>query len=265
MSNFDRNPSAAWLRVSPPMSMLSTTFSPLASSHDQRLLLLVVMAGLLFKIDTRLALATSPFSRHPHCHHDFRKFVREPSPHPHGYCAHQRFSPGIHFRHERRAALQSRTQAMDEFETHRDNMLAWRDAISLTLFLSAVEFLSFTTIAAHFWSGGIRILSGASLLAFSRRLPCFAQRFFRPIQDSARNSTSSNPPWPLPSASSKLLDEPVLVDSDPNAIPLDHPLGEIESETSGSAIATCPTSSPTKIGYCAMSLFEWNQGRPSPS
>jgi len=26
----------------------------------------------------------------------------------------------------------------------------------------------------------------------------------------------------------KLLDEPVLVESDPNAIPLDHPLGEIE-------------------------------------
>jgi len=35
--------------------------------HDQRLLLLVVMAGLLFKIDTRLALATSPFSPASSC------------------------------------------------------------------------------------------------------------------------------------------------------------------------------------------------------
>jgi len=55
----------------------------------------------------------------------------------------------------------------------------------------------------------------------------FAQRFFRPIQDLSEKFNISNQPWPPPNAS-QILDEPVLVKSDPHAIPLDHPRGEIE-------------------------------------
>jgi len=121
-------------------------------------------------------------------------------------------------------------KAMDEFEKrNRDNMLAWRDAIlAYALFYPAVEFLSFATIALIFWSGGIRILSGTLSLGILTAFTMFAQRFFRPIQDLSEKFNILQSAMAASERIFKLLDEPVLVESDPNAIPLDHPRGEIE-------------------------------------
>jgi ATP-binding cassette subfamily B protein len=121
-------------------------------------------------------------------------------------------------------------KAMDEFEKrNRDNMLAWRDAIlAYALFYPAVEFLSFATIALIFWSGGIRILSGGLTLGVLTAFTMFAQRFFRPIQDLSEKFNILQSAMAASERIFKLLDEPVLVESDPKAIPLDHPLGEIE-------------------------------------
>jgi ATP-binding cassette subfamily B protein len=119
---------------------------------------------------------------------------------------------------------------MDEFEKrNRDNMLAWRDAIlAYALFYPAVEFLSFATIALIFWSGGNRILHGALSLGVLTAFTMFAQRFFRPIQDLSEKFNILQSAMAASERIFKLLDEPVLVESDPNAIPLDHPRGEIE-------------------------------------
>src|SRR2546422_10837522 len=121
-------------------------------------------------------------------------------------------------------------KAMDEFEKrNRDNMLAWRDAIlAYALFYPAVEFLSFATIALIYWSGGNRILSGGLTLGVLTAFTMFAQRFFRPIQDLSEKFNILQSAMAASERIFKLLDEPVLVESDPNAIPLDHPLGEIE-------------------------------------
>jgi ATP-binding cassette subfamily B protein len=121
-------------------------------------------------------------------------------------------------------------KAMDEFgKRNRDNMLAWRDAIlAYALFYPAVEFLSFATIALIFWSGGNRILHGTLSLGILTAFTMYAQRFFRPIQDLSEKFNILQSAMAASERIFKLLDEPVSVDSDPNAIPLDHPRGEIE-------------------------------------
>src|SRR5260370_11730237 len=56
----------------------------------------------------------------------------------------------------------------------------------------------------------------------------FATRFFRPIQDRSEKFNIRQSAMAGSERILKLLDEPVSVESDPNAIPLDHPRGEIE-------------------------------------
>src|SRR5206468_9629056 len=83
-------------------------------------------------------------------------------------------------------------------------------------------------IALIFWSGGIRILSGGLTLGVLTAFTMFAQRFFRPIQDLSEKFNILQSAMAASERIFKLLDEPVSVESDPNAIPLDHPRGEIE-------------------------------------
>jgi len=125
---------------------------------------------------------------------------------------------------------------MDEFgKRNRDNMLAWRDAIlAYALFYPAVEFLSFATIALIYWSGGNRILSGGITSASSPPSLCSPALFPSHSGSQRKIQHSSIRRWPLERIF-KLLDEPVVVESDPNAIPLDHPVAKSNSATSGSS------------------------------
>src|SRR5216683_2247907 len=181
MSYFDRNPVGRLVtRVTTDVDALNDLFAAGVVTMINDFFLLVVMAGLLFKIDARLALATLDVI------------------------------PGILivtmiFRH-----------------FLRDANLAY------ALFYPAVEFLSFATIALIFWSGGIRILSGGLTLGVLTAFTMFAQRFFRPIQDLSEKFNILQSAMAASERIFKLLDEPVLVESDPNAIPLDQPRGEIE-------------------------------------
>jgi len=100
--------------------------------HDQRLFLLAVMAGLLFKIEpppcSRHARGSA---RHPDRHHDFPQIrPRRESPHPHGHRPHQRFSQEYISGMSVVQLFNRERKAVEEFEKrNRDNMLAWRDAI----------------------------------------------------------------------------------------------------------------------------------------
>jgi ATP-binding cassette subfamily B protein len=233
MSYFDRNPLGRLVtRVTTDVDALNDLFAAGVVTMINDFFLLVVMAGLLFKIDTRLALATlAVLPGILIVTMIFRKFVRDANRRIRTAIARinaflQEYISGMSvvqlFNRERKA--------MDEFEKrNRDNMLAWRDAIlAYALFYPAVEFLSFATIALIFWSGGIRILSGTLTLGVLTAFTMFAQRFFRPIQDLSEKFNILQSAMAASERIFKLLDEPVLVDSDPNAIPLDHPLGEIE-------------------------------------
>jgi ATP-binding cassette subfamily B protein len=233
MSYFDRNPVGRLVtRVTTDVDALNDLFAAGVVTMINDFFLLVVMAGLLFKIDYRLALDTlAVLPGILIVTMIFRKFVRDANRRIRTAIARinaflQEYISGMSvvqlFNRERKA--------MDEFEKrNRDNMLAWRDAIlAYALFYPAVEFLSFATIALIFWSGGIRILSGTLTLGVLTAFTMFAQRFFRPIQDLSEKFNILQSAMAASERIFKLLDEPVSVESNPNAIPLDHPRGEIE-------------------------------------
>jgi ATP-binding cassette subfamily B multidrug efflux pump len=233
MSYFDRNPVGRLVtRVTTDVDALNDLFAAGVVTMINDFFLLVVMAGLLFKIDRRLALDTlAVLPGILIVTMIFRKFVRDANRRIRTAIARinaflQEYISGMSvvqlFNRERKA--------MDEFEKrNRDNMLAWRDAIlAYALFYPAVEFLSFATIALIYWSGGNRILSGGLTLGVLTAFTMFAQRFFRPIQDLSEKFNILQSAMAASERIFKLLDEPALVESDPNAIPLDHPRGEIE-------------------------------------
>jgi ATP-binding cassette subfamily B multidrug efflux pump len=233
MSYFDRNPVGRLVtRVTTDVDALNDLFAAGVVTMINDFFLLVVMAGLLFKIDTRLALATlAVLPGILIVTMIFRKFVRDANRRIRTAIARinaflQEYISGMSI-----VQLFNREQkAMDEFgKRNRDNMLAWRDAIlAYALFYPAVEFLSFATIALIYWSGGNRILSGGLTLGVLTAFTMFAQRFFRPIQDLSEKFNILQSAMAASERIFKLLDEPVVVESDPNAIPLDHPRGEIE-------------------------------------
>jgi ATP-binding cassette subfamily B protein len=233
MSYFDRNPVGRLVtRVTTDVDALNDLFAAGVVTMINDFFLLVVMAGLLFTIDKHLALDTlAVLPGILIVTMIFRKFVRDANRRIRTAIARinaflQEYISGMSvvqlFNRERKA--------MEEFEKrNRDNMLAWRDAIlAYALFYPAVEFLSFATIALIYWSGGNRILSGTLSLGVLTAFTMFAQRFFRPIQDLSEKFNILQSAMAASERIFKLLDEPVLVESDPNAIPLDHPRGEIE-------------------------------------
>src|SRR5437016_5482081 len=223
MSYFDRNPVGRLVtRVTTDVDALNDLFAAGVVTMINDFFLLVVMAGLLFKIDKRLALDTlAVLPGILIVTMIFRKFVRDANRRIRTAIARinaflQEYISGMSvvqlFNRERKA--------MDEFEKrNRDNMLAWRDAIlAYALFYPAVEFLSFATIALIYWSGGNRILSGTLTLGVLTAFTMFAQRFFRPIQDLSEKFNILQSAIAASERIFKLLDEPVLVESDPNAI-----------------------------------------------
>jgi len=152
MSYFDRNPVGRLVtRVTTDVDALNDLFAAGVVTMINDFFLLVVMAGLLFKIDRRLALDTlAVLPGILIVTMIFRKFVRDANRRIRTAIARinaflQEYISGMSvvqlFNRERKA--------IEEFENrNRDNMLAWRDAIlAYALFYPAVEFLSFATIA----------------------------------------------------------------------------------------------------------------------
>ena len=165
MTYFDQNPVGRLMtRVTTDVDALNDLFAAGVVTMINDFFLLVVMAGLLFKIDWRLALdalAVLPFIFVVTL--VFRKYVRDANRKIRTAIARinsflQEYISGMSvvqlFNREKKAR--------EEFaRRNQDNMLAWRDAIlAYALFYPAVEFLSFATIALIYWSGGNRILGG---------------------------------------------------------------------------------------------------------
>ena len=233
MSYFDRNPVGRLVtRVTTDVDALNDLFAAGVVTMINDFFLLVVMAGLLFTIDSRLALdALAVLPGILIVTLIFRKFVRDANRRIRTAIARinaflQEYISGMSV-----VQLFNREQkAMDDFaKRNRDNMLAWRDAIlAYALFYPAVEFLSFATIALIYWAGGNRIFHGTLTLGVLTAFTMYAQRFFRPIQDLSEKFNILQSAMAASERIFKLLDEPVSVDSDPNAVPLVNPRGEIE-------------------------------------
>jgi ATP-binding cassette subfamily B protein len=233
MSYFDRNPVGRLLtRVTTDVDALNDLFAAGVVTMINDFFLLLVMAAWLFSIDRRLALdafAVLPFIL---CvTYFFRKFVRD---------ANRRIRTAIArinaFLQEYISGMSvvqifnRESKAQAEFEKrNRDNMLAWRDAIlAFALFYPGVEFLSVSTIALIYWSGGNRVLGGGLSLGVLTAFTMYATRFFRPIQDLSEKFNILQSAMAASERIFRLLDEPVTIQSDLNAARLVEPRGEIE-------------------------------------
>jgi ATP-binding cassette subfamily B protein len=233
MSYFDKHPVGRLMtRVTTDVDALNDLFAAGVVTMINDFFLLAVMAALLFKIDVRLALdamAVLPLILVVTL--VFRKYVRDANRKIRTAIARinaflQEYISGMAV-----VQLFNREQkARDEFaRRNKDNMLAWRDAIlAYALFYPAVEFLSFSTIALIYWSGGNRVLNGNLKIGVLVAFTMFAQRFFRPIQDLSEKFNILQSAMAASERIFKLLDEPVTIDSNPNAKKLDSPRGEIE-------------------------------------
>jgi len=233
MSFFDRNPVGRMLtRVTTDVDALNDLFAAGVVTMINDFFLLVVMAAWLFSIDRRLAFdafAVLPFIL---CvTYFFRKFVRDANRRIRTAIARinaflQEYISGMSvvqiFNREKKAQA--------EFaKRNRDNMLAWRDAIlAFALFYPGVEFLSVSSIALIYYSGGNRILGGGLSLGVLTAFTMYATRFFRPIQDLSEKFNILQSAMAASERIFRLLDEKVTIESDPNAARLVDPQGEIE-------------------------------------
>jgi ATP-binding cassette subfamily B protein len=233
MSYFDRNPVGRLMtRVTTDVDALNDLFAAGVVTMINDFFLLAVMAGLLFWLDKRLAFDTMlvlPFILVVTL--IFRKYVRDANRKIRTAIARinsflQEYISGMSV-----VQLFNREmKAREEFsKRNKDNMLAWRDAIlAYALFYPAVEFLSFATIALIYWSGGNRILGHALSLGVLIEFTMFAQRFFRPIQDLSEKFNILQSAMAASERIFKLLDEPITIDTNPNAQIQVAPRGEIE-------------------------------------
>src|ERR1700757_4896878 len=233
MTYFDRNPVGRLMtRVTTDVDALNDLFAAGVATMINDFFLLAVMAIWLFSVDARWALdALVVLPLIFVVTMVFRKYVREANRKIRTAIARinaflQEYISGMSvvqlFNRERKAR--------QEFaKRNKDNMLAWRDAIlAYALFYPAVEFLSFATIALIYWSGGLRILSQGLTLGVLTAFTMYAQRFFRPIQDLSEKFNILQSAMAASERIFKLLDEPITIESHPDAQRLVAPRGEIE-------------------------------------
>jgi ATP-binding cassette subfamily B protein len=233
MSYFDRNPVGRLVtRVTTDVDALNDLFAAGVVTMINDFFLLAVMVGVLLYLNWRLALAAlSVLPLIFIVTMVFRTYVRE---------ANRKIRTAIArinaFLQEYISGMSTvqifnrEPKAKAEFERrNRDNMLAWRDAIlAFALFYPAVEILSVAAIALIFWVGGLRVFSNVLTLGVLVAFMQYAQRFFRPIQDLSEKFNILQSAMAASERIFKLLDEPLTVTSDSNAVRLDQPRGEIE-------------------------------------
>ena len=234
MSFYDRTPVGRLVtRVTTDVDALNELFAAGVVTMLNDVVLLVLFAVILFKLNWQLALATLsvlPFLLL--VTYFFRNTVRE---------ANRRIRVAIarinSFLQERISGMgvvqlfNAERKSMREFEVlNRNHMLAYKDAIiAFAVFYPAVEFLSVAAMATLFWFGGLRVLAfGVTELGVMIAFMQYAQRFFRPIQDLSEKFNIMQTAMASSERIFKLLDEPVTIESAAGALRYEQPRGEIE-------------------------------------
>jgi ATP-binding cassette subfamily B protein len=233
MTYFDKNPVGRLVtRVTTDVDALNDLFAAGVVTMINDFFLLAVMVGVLLYLNWHLALAalaTLPLILI--VTYVFRNFVREANRRIRTAIARinaflQEYISGMSivqvFNRERRARVEF-------IKRNRDHMLAYKDAIlAFALFYPTVEFLGVAAIALILWVGGLQIFAKTLTLGVLVAFMQYAQRFFRPIQDLSEKFNILQSAMAASERIFRLLDEPVTIANDPNAIPLRDPRGEIE-------------------------------------
>jgi len=233
MTYFDRNPVGRLItRVTTDVDALNDLFAAGVVTMINDFFLLAIMVGVLLYMNWRLALAAlAALPLILLVTFVFRKFVRDANRRIRTAIARinaflQEYISGMSivqvFNRERRARVEF-------IKRNRDHMLAYKDAIlAFALFYPTVEFLGVAAIALILWVGGVGVFANTLTLGVLVAFMQYAQRFFRPIQDLSEKFNILQAAMAASERIFRLLDEPVTIASDPNAIPLRDPRGEIE-------------------------------------
>ena len=233
MSYFDKNPVGRLVtRVTTDVDALNDLFAAGVVTMINDFFLLAVMVGVLLYLNWRLALAAlAVLPLILAVTFVFRRFVREANRRIRTAIARinaflQEYISGMSivqvFNRERRARVEF-------IKRNRDHMLAYKDAIlAFALFYPTVEFLGVAAVALILWVGGLSIFANTLTLGVLVAFMQYAQRFFRPIQDLSEKFNILQSAMAASERIFKLLDEPITISSDPSAIPLRDPRGEIE-------------------------------------
>jgi ATP-binding cassette subfamily B multidrug efflux pump len=233
MTYFDKNPVGRLVtRVTTDVDALNDLFAAGVVTMINDFFLLAIMVGVLLYMNWRLALAAlAALPLILLVTFVFRKFVRDANRRIRTAIARinaflQEYISGMSivqvFNRERRARVEF-------IKRNRDHMLAYKDAIlAFALFYPTVEFLGVAAIALILWVGGVGVFANTLTLGVLVAFMQYAQRFFRPIQDLSEKFNILQSAMAASERIFRLLDEPVTIASDPNAIPLRNPRGEIE-------------------------------------
>jgi ATP-binding cassette subfamily B multidrug efflux pump len=233
MTYFDKNPVGRMVtRVTTDVDALNDLFAAGVVTMINDFFLLAIMVGVLLYMNWRLALAAlAALPLILLVTFVFRKFVRDANRRIRTAIARinaflQEYISGMSivqvFNRERRARVEF-------IKRNRDHMLAYKDAIlAFALFYPTVEFLGVAAIALILWVGGVGVFANTLTLGVLVAFMQYAQRFFRPIQDLSEKFNILQAAMAASERIFRLLDEPVTIASDPNAIPLRDPRGEIE-------------------------------------
>jgi ATP-binding cassette, subfamily B, multidrug efflux pump len=233
MSYYDKNPVGRLVtRVTTDVDALNDLFAAGVVTMINDFFLLAVMVGVLLYLNWRLALAAlAVLPLILAVTFVFRRFVREANRRIRTAIARinaflQEYISGMSivqvFNRERRARVEF-------IKRNRDHMLAYKDAIlAFALFYPTVEFLGVAAVALILWVGGLSIFANTLTLGVLVAFMQYAQRFFRPIQDLSEKFNILQSAMAASERIFKLLDEPITISSDPSAIPLRDPRGEIE-------------------------------------
>jgi ATP-binding cassette subfamily B protein len=233
MNYYDKNPVGRLVtRVTTDVDALNDLFAAGVVTMINDFFLLAVMVGVLLYLNWRLALAAlAVLPLILAVTFVFRRFVREANRRIRTAIARinaflQEYISGMSivqvFNRERRARVEF-------IKRNRDHMLAYKDAIlAFALFYPTVEFLGVAAVALILWVGGISIFAHTLTLGVLVAFMQYAQRFFRPIQDLSEKFNILQSAMAASERIFRLLDEPITISSDPTAIPLRDPRGEIE-------------------------------------
>lgn len=233
MTYFDKNPVGRLVtRVTTDVDALNDLFAAGVVTMINDFFLLAIMVGVLLYMNWRLALAAlAALPLILLVTFVFRNFVRDANRRIRTAIARinaflQEYISGMSivqvFNRERRARVEF-------IKRNRDHMLAYKDAIlAFALFYPTVEFLGVAAIALILWVGGVGVFSNTLTLGVLVAFMQYAQRFFRPIQDLSEKFNILQSAMAASERIFRLLDEPVTIASDPNAVPLRDPRGEIE-------------------------------------
>ena len=114
-------------------------------------------------------------------------------------------------------------------KVNEENRNAYINAMSLSfVFLPAIEFLGMLATGIVLWFGGRFVISEEVTLGIMVAFLSYVTRFFNPIQELSRMYTTLQSAMAGGEQVLKLLDTPIEVSDDPEAIELEQVFGEIK-------------------------------------